>query len=69
VIKIINGTYGVNRLNSQSAPFALSAKEEERLVNLGVAEYISAAPAEAEKPELPAQPKTKATKSKKAAKK
>lgn len=42
MIKITNGVYGVNRLNSKSAPFSLDPKEEARLVALGVAQYVSA---------------------------
>lgn len=42
MIKIIKGVYGVKRADSKSAPFSLSAKEEARLVSLGVAEYVGA---------------------------
>lgn len=42
MIKIIKGFYGAKMLDSKSAPFSLDKKEEERLVNLGVAQYVSA---------------------------
>ncbi len=51
MIKIIKGTYGTKRLNSKSAPFSLSEAEEKRLVDLGIAEYVSV-------PGVPAQDKT-----------
>lgn len=44
MIKITNGVYGVNRLNSKSAPVTLTKEEEARLVRLGIAEYVPAAP-------------------------
>ncbi len=46
MIKMIAGTYGyringrVEAKNSKSAPFKLDPKEEARLVNAGVAEYV-----------------------------
>lgn len=42
MIKIIKGFYGAKMLDSKSAPFSLDKKEEERLVKLGVAQYVSA---------------------------
>lgn len=75
MIKIVNGIYGPNRLNAKSAPFTLSEAEEKRLVDLGVAEYVSATPADTVKPAQEKAPKTQAkaksktTKGKKAAKK
>ena len=67
MIKIIKGTYSAKRLTSKSGPFSLSAEEEKRLVDLGVAQYVTAPEAPAQD-EAPAKAEKK-TAGKKAAKK
>lgn len=48
MIKIISGTYGMKKngkiipKNSSSEPFEIEADEERKLVELGVAEYVTA---------------------------
>ena len=61
MIKIVKGVYGhmtengiVKPKTSADAPFELTKEQEERLVKLGVAEYVGAMPdISAEQPELP----------------
>lgn len=66
MIKIIKGTYGhvpnpkagiVVPKTSKDEPFSLSPEQEKRLVSLGVAEYVNAAP-EAEPETEPAEDMT-----------
>lgn len=61
MIKIIKGTYGVERLTSKSGPFSLSAEQEKRLVDLGVAKYVTTpeAPEAQEQAEAPAKAEKK----------
>ena len=56
MIKIIKGSYGLKRgsmvvpIHAGSDPIELSKEKEERLVRLGVAEYVNADPDEVKKP-------------------
>lgn len=68
MIRIIQGTYGFRKGNIilpktvKDAPFSTTKAEEERLVKLGVAEYVTEAEAQAEAvAEVEAETETEAT--------